>query len=119
MNSILVTNKTPSVSYPNKISSEMAPFLCYGQKAGRLGFAAQKQVFFLGVLGVQEQGLEECPPRRWPRRTFGGWSPTSGTSSGFLGRKWLNVMVVWACPSPSIDRSLSLDWKLFFLLVCD
>ena len=66
----------------------MAPFLCYGQKAGRLGFAAQKQVFFLGVPGVQGQGMKECPPGDGP----GGPSGAASHIRHQLGLSWEEVV---------------------------
>lgn len=63
----------------------MAPFLCYGQKAGRLGFAAQKQAFFPRVLGVREQGMEECPPGDGPGGPSGAGLPHQAPARAFLG----------------------------------
>lgn len=84
---MLVTNETPSVSYPNKISSEMAPFVCYGQKGrggGGVPGVCSPEVGLPGGTGAGHGGMARS---RWPRRAFGGPPPTSGTRTGFLGRK--------------------------------
>lgn len=117
MNSILVTNETPSVSYPIKSVLKWPLWFVTGRRGGAPGVCSPEAG---GLPGAQEQGMEEGPPgdgpggpsgARPPHQAPAGLSPEEVVECGAgLG---LSISLHRQVPG----SNLGLNWKPFPLLV--